>query len=288
MRSSYHILAVFLLCLLFPRLNASCFEAVKPLGDIGNIRAHSICQDNTGTIWISTNLGLFSYDGINTTIHPVSCEKYKHSSSLIHHLVYNPAENNLYMLLHGYLMSYNLVNGNSKELSTQPFYNLKQGKGRLLTSNQDSLFEYADNHISLLYTLPEKDIITAILEDENGIFLGTRNSGLLFLNKERQLTSFAPHFKEIISLFKDSDSNLWASSDGHGLMRFALQQGGSDHRQYTAESGSLLSNSVREVNEDNEKNLWVATSEGVNVFALSGTPIRGYSKRSDTRTGLTE
>jgi ligand-binding sensor domain-containing protein len=66
---------------------------------------------------------------------------------------------------------------------------------------------------------------------------------------------------EISGLFIDREQSLWIATMGHGLLRYA--RGVFDH--FSMADG-LTSNDVRAFHQDHEGNLWVTTSQGIDMF----------------------
>ena len=77
---------------------------------------------------------------------------------------------------------------------------------------------------------------------------------------------------EVLALLNDRDNSLWVGSANHGLYRIH----GTDVDHYGSANG-LSSDSVLGFFEDHEANLWVATSQGVDMFRA--LRVTSFSKR---------
>ncbi len=86
-----------------------------------------------------------------------------------------------------------------------------------------------------------------------------------------------PH-STIFSLFQDSRGYLWVGSEGGGVSRFD----GKKFYNYNKKNG-LIGNTVRDIFEDKDHNLWFATDEGVTCYdgykTRSFGPLEGLSSK---------
>ncbi|MDL2213031.1 response regulator [Bacteroides sp. OttesenSCG-928-D19] len=73
--------------------------------------------------------------------------------------------------------------------------------------------------------------------------------------------------EKISSIYLDSDSVLWMGSNGNGLFKHLPKEDGSIGRfiNYNTTQG-LISNTVRGILEDDRKQLWISTNNGLSCF----------------------
>jgi signal transduction histidine kinase len=113
-----------------------------------------------------------------------------------------------------------------------------------------------------------------IFQDSRGTIWLTSFKGLNRYNpKQDDFTPFyfksnvyAPYAcNNLMDLTEGSDSNLWIGTVGAGLICFNPQK--STYRIYSIEHG-LSGNSVNGIIEDNNKNLWLETNNGITKFNI--------------------
>jgi signal transduction histidine kinase/ligand-binding sensor domain-containing protein len=119
-----------------------------------------------------------------------------------------------------------------------------------------------------------------IIDDNKGnIFIATNGGGLNVYNTKTKKFSYYKHdiqdttsigYDAIIQLYRDSRDQIWIGTEGNGLN--LLKRDLSDHfsfihYQYNAADPSSLSNNIVEsIYEDNSHNLWIGTSNGLNLM----------------------
>lgn len=130
------------------------------------------------------------------------------------------------------------------------------------------LLDPSNGEWRLSTVLPEplrKTSVGVILADKyNRLWLGTRGSGLLLLDSQRQLKQhFAPHtdialpFSSISTLLFDSNQNLWVGSPDSGLWRYHEQSGDITYWLQSASSThGLLFNGIQMLFEEND-DIWI-------------------------------
>ena len=114
------------------------------------------------------------------------------------------------------------------------------------------------------------DRIYKIFEDNNGnLWIGTYGGGL---NKMNKITEKFTHYKNepgnpyslsdnrVVSIIEDSNNMLWLGTSGGGLNKFDRELNIFTH--YSQNKG-LTSSVVYGILEDNAKNLWMSTDNGI-------------------------
>lgn len=120
-------------------------------------------------------------------------------------------------------------------------------------------------------------LLTIALGKNDDLWIGTVNNGLfhydLIKNQYIQHSYYKSNIDllakdRILSLFSDSKGIIWAGSDGEGLYRIDPITGDIQLFKYDYfDKSSLSSNSIINVNEDSNNNLWVITNYGdINIL----------------------
>jgi signal transduction histidine kinase/ligand-binding sensor domain-containing protein/DNA-binding response OmpR family regulator len=109
------------------------------------------------------------------------------------------------------------------------------------------------------------DFIYGIFEDRNGRILVQTGRGLDILDYNSMTfrrfgTSLNTDFGVPLTLFEDSQGNLWIGSQQQGLFR--VDRTGVQVKQYIVRDG-LPSNNILGILEDNLANLWISTDRGL-------------------------
>jgi ligand-binding sensor domain-containing protein len=212
-------------------------------GTMQDIR--SVGVDKTGTLWVQTSAGINSFDERT-----------------------------------GQATRYPQLR-NRDEYQVQRVY--QDRSGRLwVHSREGSGFGTFDPETGTLvrYTFktsergtPTADRVTAVLEDQYGVFwFGTGGSGLLkwdprhltvrrYRNDPSDPESLSNNF--VFSLHEDREGNIWVGTGGGGVNRFSGKPSGfTSYRKKPGGRNSLDQNFVLSVFEDSERELWIG-NDGV-------------------------
>lgn len=179
--------------------------------------------------------------------------------------------------------SFNDINlGNSKD-TTGIIRDIKPAldKGLWVVGNK-GLF-YLANASSELKTVNEPfelagikptDVFSIVETGTGEIWLTLYNIGILRWDpKHSKAELIQSHLGESLTdlnlgrVYQDSKNNIWITSNLKGLFRFNLKNNTFDlFRNDFNDANSLSSNRVRDVFEDSQGRIWVATARGLNLF----------------------
>lgn len=114
----------------------------------------------------------------------------------------------------------------------------------------------------------------ALTEDKAGNLWGGNLTHLVKIDRVHKQHIF--HFIgfAIRHIHEDRQGRLWVATDGGGIMLFDPKQNKIISR-FTTENG-LANNSVLNILEDVEKNLWISTPNGLSKFNLTDNRFKNY------------
>ncbi len=137
--------------------------------------------------------------------------------------------------------------------------NLKDGSSRILhTSNFDISY----------------DIILSMMVYKDELWLGTDGGGIdIYSLKTKKISRLPMPSNSIISLYRDSYSNIWAGTVSSGL--YGLRP--SQILSFDRDNSALAYNVVQDVCSDDDSNVWIGTDGGgVCVYDGSQGTLRSF------------
>lgn len=212
-----------------------------------------ILEDRSGGIWLATSGGGLNY--------------------------YHP-ENNLFNLINQKLGVDNTLNYNKIKAIAMTKGNMlwigTGGKGLNLydiEKNKFSYFQHNDNKYSII----NDDIKSISVDASDNLWIGTYN-GLSYFDTRAQksknfslqkLDSEKPMINQIHATLVDHNGDLWAGTNGAGLIHFDLVDGHTklySHERNNMES--LTMNHIDVLFEDSNHNIWVGTRSGLDILPI--------------------
>lgn len=158
-------------------------------------------------------------------------------------------------------------------------------------------------HLGNAWSAPEKiaqnldfdaDNISAVLFDQQGfMWLGTQDG--LFFYDSHQLEKFRPDVDtpgtiaalDIRNLYLSRDNSLWISTNSGGLSRFNPDtRTFTNYRHNSEDINSLSNDSVYDVTDGPDGELWVATQIGLNRLNPATGKVRRYVKEDTNAASL--
>jgi ligand-binding sensor domain-containing protein len=239
-----------------PRMNSSFrFEHLGTEDGLSQSVVNVIIQDKMGFMWFGTEDGLNRYDGYEIkTFRPDPDVP----NSLTDRWITSLCEDSQgYLWIgtrQGGLNRYDPVNGQFTHYKNDP----------------ENAYSLSSNNVS------------SILHDNQGnLWIGT-NEGLNRLDLRsgrfhhyRANTYSKLSSDDISVLYQDSNDVIWVGTTDNGLNRYDGKTGTFKSYEYNPqtvvrgspdETNSISNNNIRDVVEDHEGNLWIATANGLNVF----------------------
>jgi signal transduction histidine kinase/ligand-binding sensor domain-containing protein len=232
-------------------------------GSITNNNVSSICKDNRGKLWIGTNGG-----GLN---------KFDLKEQTFRHYKHNPENNNS-------LISNRVSKTFFEQHDTEGLLWIGTASGLDQLNVATGTFTHYQNNPKDSNSL-SNDVVTDILQDkQKRLWVGTLYAGGL-----NAMNAGAHGFKhyllglDVNCVFQDSDGVIWAGTI-EGLYRY---DGLSDtFIMFTDIEKKVRYDNVASIVEDNERNLWMSTSEGIESLNRARTKFTIYGRNNGVENNL--
>ncbi|WP_228730492.1 EAL domain-containing protein [Shewanella yunxiaonensis] len=224
-----------------------------PAGSASNLKAIK-APDNS--LWLAGGNSLWHYN--NLALAPQKIYQLPHSNQIIHDIAFVSADN---LWLGG---------------DSTGIINLQYQNGQW----QEHVYRYSPFNAT---GLSDDDIYNLLLDKQGNLWIGTHYSGLNRINITRQYFAHIfnqqdpynqRHFNNYRAIFRSSDGNLYLGTNNAGL--FKLDAKGNYHAFNAAFAKALniapdmLHMRVMDIAEDDQQQLWVATSSGLAKLTLAG------------------
>ncbi len=240
-------------------------------------RVWSILAQSPDTIWIGTYE--YGLDRLIIENEKYNFEHYKHNT-----------QNNA-------SISGNQINAIFKDSKGKIWVGTQNGLNQIIfASNGKPEFKHYKHDADDNNTLSD-DYISTIYEDKNkDLWIGTYAGGL---NKyipgkdyckkiETKKGSKGIDIYRVQSMYEDSSNRFWIGTEGDGLYKF--DRNNNTIIQYLNEDAHY-SNVIMAIQEDNQGNLWLSTTDGISKFIIEnkkyinyditdGLKTHGYSRSS--------
>lgn len=266
----------------------------------------TIYQDSKGYIWIGTNDGLDRYNGYEF-------KYYKHDkdnkNSIPNNYIVDIIEDK-----NGHIWV-STINGLSRiDTNTDEVKNYSSDKnngnlsdnnlwqilytteGKFLVSSINGLNLYDEENDTFNRVLSKENelpsqFIYSVKEDSNGhIWVGT-DKGLVELDKSLNLVKSYEDTvgeSEVYNIYDDLKGNVWVCTLDNGLFRINLSDKSVKNYKNTSSESSIMSNNVRDVVNDSNRQLWVATDKGICTFDYKTEKFRKYNKKAYESNNLVD
>jgi diguanylate cyclase (GGDEF)-like protein len=188
---------------------------------------HSLLLDDTGRLWIGSGRGLHWLDTRDSAVSFIS------------------------------------VAG----LPLAPVFVLRQYGDRILIGTERGLFQHNGGETALLHAALQNMPVSALLVQDQQIWIGTTDRGLLRYSRQGletlSMAGGLPN-NRILALYLDREKSVWVGTNG-GLFRLR----DAPFVTYTAEQG-LAGDYVRAVLAHSDGSVWLGTSQGISRYTATG------------------
>lgn len=257
---------------------------------------YSFCEAKDGTVFIGTDgSGLSIWNRTGN-----SFKNYKHSTaapqSLSHNVVTGILEDFTGTVwvatFGGGINKYNKNNGSFKHYScindslgaeNKNVWLLYEDKERTLwvtTFSNGKLYRYNRSKDKFEVFSQQFNNLISITEDSKGNLWAGNSQQLIKIDKTGGGHSIYEIGKPVRAIYEDSKHNFWLGAESGGLILFDRLTGKIIHQYSDAEG--LCNNSVLNIKEDNNGNLWLSTFNGLSKF----DPVKKIFKNFYQSDGL--
>lgn len=257
------------------KLSGKRFVTPRKLTGLRNKKVNSILEDEEGNLWFATVSGLFSSQ--NNFLKNFSLKDGLGND--IANCLFLDSEKNIWVGTEsGIAKFYPKVFELFTTQDGLPINNIsgieqdKQGNlwfatfgGGLVRFDGNNFFDYTTKNGLL------SNELTTISKTRNGeVWVGTQEKGVSVF-KEGKFLNFTTKnglvSNKITKIFVDSKNNVWVGTEAKGLNKFSF--GKIKTYQSSAkesEEEKLVDNHIRDILEDEEGKIWVATQNGISIF----------------------
>lgn len=145
-----------------------------------------------------------------------------------------------------------------------------------------NLLRYDQNDRVTSFSSGNSVSTNSLFADANGELWGGEQGGRVWrMNENSSRPSFETVDETLSSnisdITSDSRGNLWVSSEGAGILKIPVRNGGSETKELIEQTNGLLGNIIFNVFEDREKNIWIAQSGGVSKLRYNYPAFRNLT-----------
>gem|GEM_PF-6123225 len=264
------------------RLNNNFLHTYNSNHGLSDDLVWSIAEDKFGKTWLSTASGLNVLDNQKIVIPKALPKNLKRWASP---LLVDKDSN----LLIGSVSSVYRYDGDHfREFKVNSVEEEIYFNGAFIRKNGDALFAGSQGisvlHQQQLHEFIPSDLlnnkkINTITEDKKGnVWIGTEGGGIFIVDNKitkednslviKQLrTEKGSLVTNIINvLYTDTDGNIWMGTSGNGLFKFP--KGNFENPPVSFEDADLSSTNIYSIIQDDSKNIWVGTDQGLNKICI--------------------
>jgi signal transduction histidine kinase/DNA-binding response OmpR family regulator len=159
------------------------------------------------------------------------------------------------------------------------------GKGLIRYNTISKTFEVIGNDIDKPNYLTNNIVRTLLVDQQKGIWVGTQN-GLNYIplhNFASAKYSIKHYFfdsaslsgDDILTLFQDSQKKIWVGTKAKGLHYFD----GKKFNRINLRVGNTVITSIHSILEDDDKNLWISTNQGIIKYNTTAKTVVIYDQK---------
>lgn len=255
---------------------------------LSQLTIRSLYQDEMGAIWLATNEDVKRYNGNKFEEININLPQKSSYKNIVHVICGNKQGKLFFKTDLNAVIEYNNVDESSKMIyestSSNSLTVINYGKDNLWIGQENRIYSYSQNKLELKKTLlPPTVKISSIIETRNkNLIVGTTRNGLYIVYPNGFVFRLPETItSEITCIFEDSKGGVWIGTwnDGVFLMKnnkFTLQLNTSKKEKNLR----LSNNFIRSICEDDDGNVWLGSSNGLNKFDITNNEVSHYGTNS--------
>ena len=274
------------------------FEHLSVQQGLSDNTVFCILQDREGFMWIGTQSGLNKYDGYNFTSY--NPEPSNSRNSLQHNFITDIQEDRKGRLwIETFNGGLHEINKRTGKITSFLVDSIKYSQWNLCMSiyeDRSGIF-WIGSHLGLLRFDPETGKFTKypfagknnhhnvhyVTEDKKGrLWLGTKVGIYQFDRKTEKFISFSDDYNQdkeqpwIISMFVDSDGDIWFGRQNDGLYRFNPDSEPIQFKRYNPNGLIHIDPSWNGIYEGKNGLIWLPTNHGLQVIDKKTDQVSTY------------
>lgn len=267
------------------------FISYNTLNGLGNDQVTAINQDNKDLLWIGTNGGLSIF---NTLMGQFSrFNQSTHQISNLIRFIKTDKNHNIWIGTEDQgVMMYNTQLG---RFVTKPDINMRlprvsksiwameiDDKNQLWIGTIGGLILFDINQDAYVKTyaqidgLPSNEVISLFKDNKNVLWVGSKNAGISYFQNDKFIPLELSDKISPICMASDKNNRLLIGTEVHGVYVVDKKK---EIQRYGMGDG-LFSNAIRFIIADDENNIYVGTTAGLNRIQASDNTIFSYSERN--------
>lgn len=263
---------LYVLLLFSISIHAEYFQRIGLSEGLTQPSVMSISQDKLGRMWFGTREGINIYDGVKVTSHKGwvhSADSMIWLGNLVREISPGP-NGDMYFISDFNLMKYELKSEKFFQLTFDSSTGgLSEYENQVWFVHKDSIcyIDSSTSQIQLFYKTHSILHANDIKVNEKTVFVA-HEDGLLIIDRKTKAEKKHMTGISVSYLFESSMKELWIGTYMHGM--YWLDVSGNLHRVPTTADSSKGFNSkqVRQFVEDNDKNVWFGTIDGLYKYDI--------------------
>lgn len=211
-------------------------------GSLSHNNVTSICKDHTGTIWVGTfggGVNRFDRQSGRFSVFPCINELTGAEDKKVS-ILYEDGQKTFW----------------AATFSNGKLYRFDRKRNRFMIFDQ-SIYD-----------------INCMAEDGYGDLWAGNSHNLIKLDRDKRVHKFFKMGKPVRAIYEDRARNFWVGTEGGGLILFDIRKGEIIKR--FSEADGLCNNSVLNIKEDEQGNLWLSTFNGLSRFDPEKKQFRNF------------
>ncbi len=256
------------------------YNTLSPSNGLSHITVNSLYQDSRDAIWIASRDGLNCYDGTSVKVYRKDFNRSKSLSSSNIGQIVGDLQGHIYLSCNDgvWLM----------DIATEEFSLITDKKVDAIVWS-DGLYIAVDNQIfvwdtsratfipHLIIPIPQLQISSMLFDHQGRLFVGTQEHGLYQYEDDGTFNQLLTDVG-VLSIMEHRNGGLWIGTASDGL--YCIDgNSGSQVTHFTPDDGqvgAIPSLSIRDISQDDEGSIWLATDNGVACYIPEEQSFKHY------------